>query len=101
MTTCLHCGPTHRALAARGLCWLCSQKPAVRRLYPRFAYPKVRAKTPRSASYGREPSAEEVERIVAEQMKPENLPTWWIDEERKQGRGTDPPDPEPEPEEQP
>ncbi len=101
MTTCLHCGPTHRTLAARGLCWACSSRPGIRKLYPRFTYPKVRAATPRSANYGREPSEAELNRMIEEQMRPENRPLWWDDEERKQGRGTVPPADEPETEELP
>jgi hypothetical protein len=34
----------------------------------------------------REPTAEEVERTVAEQMKPENLPSWWTREAERQRR---------------
>jgi hypothetical protein len=27
--------------------------------------------------------------MIEEQLRPENLPTWWFDEEKKQGRGGD------------
>ncbi len=88
MTTCLHCGPTHRALAGRGLCWACNERPGIRRLYPRLPYPKRKA-VARSASYGREPSEAELERVIAEQRA--CLPSSRESEERKQGRGTVPP----------
>ncbi len=67
--TCRHCGerPANRP---RGLCFQCYYLPGVRRLYP----------TTSKYSPTGEPTAEEVERCVAEQSRPENLPTWWWDE---------------------
>jgi hypothetical protein len=86
VNTCLHCGPTHRKLAQRGLCWACSRWPAIRRLYPPL-YPKVRASCYRPPQP--EPTEEQLEACIAEQRRPENLPAWWDSEERKQGRGID------------
>lgn len=64
--TCLHCNQP-RAISGRGLCTTCYTTPAIRRLYPVIE----RGHIPRY----REPTEEEVEAMVAEQMK--NLPAWW------------------------
>lgn len=67
---CRHCGKPV-ASRKRGLCWRCSGTPEISDLYPA---------QPPGPHY--EPSAEEVERIVAEQMR--RLPKWWNQESRRE-----------------
>ncbi len=67
---CRHCGK-RRVNRPRGLCWQCYYAPGVKDLYPSTS--KFASKSAR----GHEPSAEEVEKMVAEQMK--CLPPWWFD----------------------
>mgnify|MGYP000199101837 FL=1 len=57
------------AQRSRGLCHLCFDDPATRARYP----------DGREANGGKENdmSMEEVEALIAEQMRPENLPAWW------------------------
>lgn len=73
---CRHCRA--RSEYSRHLCKTCFRDPAVRGLYP--------ADTRKGMRFGgvgtREPSAEEVERIVAEQLQ--CLPWWWGEEAAKQ-----------------
>ncbi len=71
---CRHCrkGKVNRP---RGLCWNCYYTPGVKALYPITS--KFATK--------REPTAAELDAMVAEQMKPENLPAWW-DDEKSQAR---------------
>lgn len=66
---CAECGAV-RWLAGRGLCKPCSADPAVRDRYA-------------TLTEAREPTAEEVERTVAEQRA--NLPPWWFAEDRNLG----------------
>ncbi len=66
---CRHCtkGKVNRP---RGLCWRCYYTPGVKALYGithKFA-PKP------------EPTEAELEALIAEQSKPENLPAWWNDD---------------------
>ena len=76
---CRHCGKVIACLASRGLCWACYRTPAIRALYPTYL------KGPGGAACGREPTAEELERTIAEQMKA--LPEWWDhDLERERDR---------------
>jgi hypothetical protein len=63
---CRHCGKK-KVNRPRGLCWACYYTPGVKELYPvtsKFA--------PRD-----EPTEAELEAMIAEQMRPENLPDWW------------------------
>lgn len=64
---CRHC-VKNRVLRPRGLCWRCYYRPGVRDLYPSTS----------KYAPGHEPSAEEVEATVEEQMK--CLPAWWQSE---------------------
>lgn len=70
---CKHCGKNNR-IRARGLCSECYKNADIRSQYGR-----------RLESHGRgEPTEEEVERIIAEQMA---LPLpWWWDHETKRMR---------------
>jgi hypothetical protein len=63
---CRHCRkrPVNRPC---GLCWGCYYAPGVKELYPSTS--KFRAK--------REPTMAELEALIAEQSRPENLPAWW------------------------
>lgn len=63
--TCRHCQREFPRLKARGLCSRCHADTAVRERYE-----------PHGAREG-EPTAEELERIIAEQSRPEILPVWW------------------------
>lgn len=77
MSLCRHCR-RRKANRARGLCWTCDQTPAVRALYPVTSkYDPLRNKLERHV----EPTAEEIDALVAEQMK--NLPEWWEQEKGK------------------
>lgn len=60
---CLHC-KAHRRSRPRGLCLRCFKDPAVKAQYPRLR-----------ETNKPEPTAEELEIIIAEQWK--NLPAWW------------------------
>jgi hypothetical protein len=66
--TCCHCG-RRRPIEARGLCYACYETRAVRDLYE--AYRRC----------GRSESGDcteaELDALVAERSKPENLPDWW------------------------
>lgn len=61
-----------KANRSRGLCWGCFYEPGVKELYP---------VTSKYAAVG-EPTAEEIEATIAEQMK--NLPDWWDAETRRE-----------------
>ena len=67
---CRHC--RRPKVHKNGLCSSCYRKPEVRHLYSRWRGGK---------QGGEEPTAEEVERIVAEQMK--CLPPWFNKEPRE------------------
>ena len=77
---CKHCRE-RPGYQARGLCWRCYRDLTVRRLYPQ----DPRAKRPEH-----EPTEEELEALIAEQSKPENLPGWWPEESRRVRRAADP-----------
>ena len=69
MIKCRHCRKDALSIVARGLCWRCYNKKEIRSLYPKeFKYVPPEP----------EPTKEEVERLVAEQMK--CLPDWWYKE---------------------
>jgi hypothetical protein len=68
---CLHCGQ-HEANRAKGLCWSCWRKPGVKEMYPTSKY------CPHSVS--EQMTMEELDALIAEQSKPENLPAWWNDD---------------------
>lgn len=62
---CQHCD--NPGTRPRGLCVRCYNNPRIRQQYP--------STSKFSRRMDHEPTAEEVERMVAEQM--ENLPDWW------------------------
>lgn len=71
---CRHCEKFKAQPDRKGLCWSCSQVPAIRDHYAsesKFAPARAR----------REETMEDVERIVAEQMQ--CLPAWWEGEAKK------------------
>lgn len=65
MILCQHCH-RNKATRPRGLCFGCYLDVAIRSLYP--------SKTPNRG----EPTEAELEAMVAERSKPENLPIWWF-----------------------
>lgn len=67
---CIHCGQD-RALKARSLCGLCYLAEDIKALYP----PKV--------ANGNAETMADLDALVAERSKPENLPKWWRDEAKK------------------
>lgn len=67
---CVHCG-LPRSLTARQLCSPCYKRPSVRSLYP----PKI--------VNGNGPTLADLDALVAERSKPENLPKWWKDEAKR------------------
>lgn len=62
---CRHCHTNKAIQDKRLLCFACYMTPAIRRLYPS-----------RVANENRE-TMEELDALIAEQMRPENLPSWW------------------------
>lgn len=62
-----------RMLCGRGLCSYCWHKPEVR-----VKFPSRQGSRRKDDGRGeREPTMAEVEAVIAEQMRPENLPAWW------------------------
>lgn len=70
--TCIHCH-SESAGRARGLCWRCYQTKGIREQYP----------TQIVRTFDHEPSMAELNALIAEQMRPENLPPWWNVEHEK------------------
>ena len=69
---CRHCS-TRKVTRPRGLCWTCYYTPGIKRLY--FSTSK---KSPNCAKPNEgEPTMEELDAMVAERSRPENLPAWW------------------------
>lgn len=81
---CRHCHKTP-ANRSRGLCWQCYYTPGVRALYPSAS--KFASKKAQGRDDGTDMTAEEVERMVAEQYA--NLPDWWRQEGRRLKAGED------------
>ncbi len=73
---CLHCNIREAKKFKKGLCSKCYWSRGVREMYPHLPNPR-----------DREPSAEEVERMVAEGYA--NLPDWWQKETDRMMRGED------------
>ncbi len=72
---CRHC-LKNKAYAKRGLCSACYTR--YRDLYPPATRGVPRGQGRYFPSSGRpEETMEEVEALIAEQLKPENLPPWW------------------------
>lgn len=72
MEVCIHCRQNKGYLHRRGLCQTCFGKKQIRFRYPKLGQPD------------REPTEEEVEQTIKEQM--ENLPPWWHEDVEKQTR---------------
>jgi hypothetical protein len=83
---CRHCGAA-KGSRPRGLCSRCYFDRAIRPLYP--VHEGDPGRSPKNRY--REPTAEEVEALIAEQLKPENLPAWWPADysRRHEGRADD------------
>lgn len=78
---CLHCQRpfgVNLSHAGRNLCYRCNKDPAVRECYP-----PLRRTAPPKRPAPPEPTAEEVEAVIAVQMQ--NLPPWWAAAEAAQG----------------
>lgn len=80
---CLHCHQT-KDLAGRGLCHSCYGKKGVR-----CEYPPLNGRGGGNYAHRTEPTEEELEAMIAEQMK--NLPPWWEKERRAQAEADVPP----------
>lgn len=77
---CLHCKRNREVKHKRGLCLSCYCDRAVRALYPRRRHPWSKEDTTADMTDA------ELDALIAEQLKPENLPSWWESEVRKQQR---------------
>lgn len=77
---CRHC--RLRSVYSRRLCWRCFQDLRVRVLYPATAH----ADRPRRRERADwvEPTEAELDALIAEQSKPENLPAWWWEDVERQ-----------------
>ncbi len=73
---CRHCH-RFRSLQGRGLCAMCHRTPAIRELYPRI-FPM------QNGALDHEPTEAELDAMIEEQMRPENLPPWWDECESRQ-----------------
>lgn len=70
---CAHC-KEYRWMNGRGLCQRCHKNPEIREAHEPI----------RNCATGREPTDEELEAIIAEQMA--NLPDWWNDSSERELR---------------
>jgi hypothetical protein len=70
--TCNHCGKPCVVYRGRGLCWTCYGNPGIRESYGKSKY-----------APGHEPTMEELDAIIAEQMK--CLPNWWYSSMPREG----------------
>ncbi len=70
---CRHCHHRKSSNSGRGLCRHCWDRPGIRN---RFR--PIRPTGPTG-----EPTAAEIDAMIAERMKPENLPAWWAIECRR------------------
>ena len=85
---CVHCGKD-RCVYGRGLCGRCYYTPGLRERYPylprpRSAAAEKQAREPQPLRFEAEMTADEVERMVAEQM--ECLPDWFHRDMRELGQ---------------
>lgn len=78
---CKHCG-RYKAIYSRGLCFTCYKLPGLK-----DQYPTEYRRGCRNPGDGHDPTAAEVEALVAEGMA--NLPDWWFGE--KENGKTDAP----------
>lgn len=82
MFTCRHCGRVTQATRPRGLCYRCFDDVKIRRQYRAYA---------RWSGDEVDPTEAELDALIAERMKPENLTKWWAAEERKRAAQDHPP----------
>ena len=69
---CRHCKKA-TVSRPRGLCWVCYYTPGVKDLY-----------APQCKTEPNEQTEEELNAIIREQLKPENLPKWWSTDVKRQ-----------------
>lgn len=69
MTSCVHCATRTGNHKHGGLCRTCYDVPEIRVKYVKHAARKAVDNT--------EMTTEELDAMIAEQTKPENLPDWW------------------------
>lgn len=72
---CSYCGKNGRSYS-NGLCIKCNTIPEARKKFP---HPNIGKKYPAH----KEPTLAELDALIAERMKPENLPDWWEKERAK------------------
>jgi hypothetical protein len=70
--SCVHCGKKNICLQGRGLCQPCHGKIDIRHQYLRSSNNRAQLNSPRV-----DPSEEELNALIAEQMR--CLPPWWND----------------------
>lgn len=72
MAKCKHCSRDWY-IKAKGLCERCYANPQIRVLYP-----NLKGRTGRRTDLRREPTEDELDAIIAAQMK--RLPRWWYND---------------------
>jgi hypothetical protein len=73
VTLCLHCKRRKAVYGKRWLCFGCYSDKSVRLLYPSGT----------ARAFDHDPTEAELDTLIAEQSKPENLPKWWESESRR------------------
>lgn len=83
---CRHCEArlTSPGGRGRGLCPRCFDDEAVRESYPQQKRGPKPGTVYKPRAEETEPTEEELNAMIAEQSKPENLPHWWAEAERQQ-----------------
>lgn len=76
---CLNCEKRDAVYGMKGLCRKCHAIPAVR-----AKYPKLPSTKPCNTTGTAEPTMEQLDALIAEQM--ESLPEWWDKDYRSQAR---------------
>lgn len=66
---CKHCLRVKASPGRRGLCRHCAKRPELESLYPKLSNGGRQER--------HEPTAEEIDALIAEQLRPENRPWWW------------------------
>lgn len=72
---CRHCRQRF-VNRSRGLCFMCFNDPEIKAQYP----------SRNKAATAREPTMAELDAMVAERSRPENLPRWWHREGERRNR---------------
>lgn len=75
---CPNCGNPKGVKKQRGLCDRCYSAPEIREKYPPLGKPRT------YSQLNHEPTIADLDAMIAEQMKPENLPPWWEDAAEQQ-----------------